>query len=213
MPSFWDLAIFVPTNTLMTLSYAHVQLKQGGGRYIVACTSTHGQDLDPSNFLAWPLNHTKNLALTLDYPALNTPIGHLESLWPFLSCPWFLLWPLDQPQNFEFTLTAWPHFDPGHGWEYSSLCSLSVPPPCKSRVARCLLWAWQFNIHYKRVWPVIDVVEASACVASWKVQRTASGELYFILVLWTNHSAANIYWQGILRFMKKVLANVLVLWE
>ena len=48
-----------------------------------------------------------------------------EPLWPFLSCPQFLPWLLDQLQN--FALTAWPHFDPGRGWEYSRLCS--VPPP------------------------------------------------------------------------------------
>ena len=91
------------------------------------CTSTRnrGQDLDPSNFRAqWPLDRTENLALTLDYLALTTPINRLESLWLFLSCPWILPWPLDQLQN--FALTAWPHFDPGHGWEYSCLCS--VPP-------------------------------------------------------------------------------------
>ena len=59
-----------------------------GGHYIVACTSTHdhGQDLDPSNFCSWPLDHTEYLALTVDYPALTTPIDCLESLWLFLSC-------------------------------------------------------------------------------------------------------------------------------
>ena len=82
-PASWDtLQLIVPVGS----SYK-------GGHYIVTYTSTYdcGQDLDPSNFRPWLLDHTKNLALTLDYPALTTPIDHLESFWPFLSCPQFHL--------------------------------------------------------------------------------------------------------------------------
>ena len=101
------------------------------GHYILVCTSTcnRGQDLDPSNFHAWPLDRAKNLALILDYLALITPIDCLESLWP-LAWPWFLPLPLDQLQ--KSALTTWP-FDPGHGWEHSHLCS--VPPPPLSSYA------------------------------------------------------------------------------
>ena len=64
---------------------------KGGGHYIVACTPTRdrGQDLDPSNFRAWPLDRTENLALTLDYPALTTPIDRLEKspLWFSVQLP------------------------------------------------------------------------------------------------------------------------------
>ena len=44
-----------------------------GWHYIVACTPTCNQvqDLDPSNFHAWPLDCTKNSALTLDYSSVN----------------------------------------------------------------------------------------------------------------------------------------------
>ena len=55
---------------------------QTGGHYIVTCTSTRdrGQDLDPSNFCAWPLDHTENLALTLDCRALTTLINRLQTV-------------------------------------------------------------------------------------------------------------------------------------
>ena len=71
------------------------QGKSRGGHYISACTSTRdrGQDLDPSNFHAWPLDRIENLALTLDYRALTTPIDRLERLWPFLSCLSLTAWP------------------------------------------------------------------------------------------------------------------------
>ena len=51
-----------------------------GWHCIVTCTSTRnrGQDLDPSNFHAWPLDPPKNLVLILDYSALTTPIDCLE---------------------------------------------------------------------------------------------------------------------------------------
>ena len=53
-----------------------------GGHCIGDCTPTRdrGQDLDPANFHARPVDHIENLALTLDYRALTTPIDRLERL-------------------------------------------------------------------------------------------------------------------------------------
>ena len=92
----------------------HHNFYKGGDTIIMisACTSTRdrGQDLDPSNFHAWPLDRTENLALTLDYWALTTPIDRLERLWPFLSCPRFLAWPwpLDSDRLTSFKISPWP---------------------------------------------------------------------------------------------------------
>ena len=96
-----------------------------GWHYIGAYTSIHdrGQDLDPSNFYAWLLDHTENLTLTLDYPALTTPIERLERLWPFLSYPRFLAWPFDQLRT--FTLTALTPVAGGSTVVYV----VSPPPP------------------------------------------------------------------------------------
>ena len=90
-----------------------------GWHCIVTCTSTHdhGQDIDPSNFHAWPLTAPKIWPWPLTIQHYPCPSIAMESLWPFLSCPWFLPWPLDRFQN--STLTAWPH---GRGWESSCLC-------------------------------------------------------------------------------------------
>ena len=108
----------VHANVLFTLILKGVTLH--------SCLCFHPQPQSrswPTRFRASPLDHTKNLALTLDYPALTTPIDRLESLWLWLSCPRFIPWPLDQLQN--STLTIWPHFDPGCRWEYSRLYSVS----------------------------------------------------------------------------------------
>ena len=102
----WSLdLILIPVTGVSTAGICVVFMTTRGRHYISTCTSTRdrGQDLDPSNFYAWPLDRTENLALTLDYRALTTPIDRLERLWPFLSCPWFLAWPLDQLQNFALT--------------------------------------------------------------------------------------------------------------
>ena len=40
-----------------------------------------------------------------------------------------------------------------------------------------------------------------------------SGELQKYYALLVNFSAANIFWQQILRFVKKILAKILALWE
>ena len=66
-------------------------------------------------FTPWP---HQNFGLDIWLSRLTMDIDRLESLWLFLSCPRFLPWPLAQLQN--FTLTVWPHFDPGHGWEYTN---------------------------------------------------------------------------------------------
>ena len=57
-------------------------MRYKGGHYIVACTPTcdHGRDLDPSIFRPSPLDRTENLVLTLDSPALTTPIDEVDSV-------------------------------------------------------------------------------------------------------------------------------------
>ena len=80
------------------------------------------QDLDPSDFRAWPFDHTENSALTLDYSALATPIEHLERLTvsKLASTVCLTTWPAS-----KFHLDCYTSLDPSCGWEYCRLCSVT----------------------------------------------------------------------------------------
>ena len=122
----WSSVCFGWGNILLWFTPHTRSLHKGGGTlhsllYFHPQPRSKSWPVKFSCLTPWP--HRKS-GLDPWLSALTTPIDRLESLWLFISCLWFLPWPLDQLQN--FTLTAWPHFDPRRGWEYSRLCSVPL---------------------------------------------------------------------------------------
>ena len=197
--------------------------RRRGGHIIYTCyTNTRDQDqnLIVPIFVPWSLACIAKRALTLDCQLEVGGVKRQDPSWPLLieQCKW-TSWSLDHLQF--YSLTAWSHFDPGCGCQYSRyihVCDHPLggggggkgraganPIPEYTRII------WQVNHNTRMVLPTNCSVEFQSCCGAELFEEF--WYLGYFLGLFRMISALNTPWSGIPSMELRVLKQPPQFWH